>query len=173
MNKKISMLLLACSSYANADIVPLDTLPAHYEIYAKLNTCHQLGYIGNEILMLLDEIIQSNSYQDNLGNISKLKQDNINYYRSLQDRQILGLQDYSNMPDQSGYRFNIKILCDQLNSVMGSRLGIEARPITSEKLPASARPIISEETESGGHAMPEDKPMQWENSPVGGGGYIE
>lgn len=168
MNKKISILLLACSSYANADIVPLDALPAHYEIYAKLNTCHQLGYIGNDILMPLDELIQSNSYQDNLGNISKLTQDNINYYRSLQDRQILGLQDYSNMPDQSGYRSNIKTLCDQLNSVMGSRLGIEARTIASKKLPASARPIISEGTESGGQAMPEDKPMQWENSPVGG-----
>lgn len=168
MNKKISWLLLVCSSCANADIVSLNALPAHYEIYAKLNTCHQLGYIGDEVLMPLDELIQRNSYQDNIGNISKLTQDNVNYYHSLQDRQILNLQDYSNMPDQSGYRFNIKILCDQLNSAMGSRLGIQTMAIPSEKLPANAKPITNEGAENSEQTALEDKPMDWENSPIGG-----
>lgn len=169
MKKALAVLFLVCSGGANAKVVPIDTLQASYEIYATLNTCHQFGYIGGDVLGTLDDIIQGNQYQDNLGNISSLTQDNINYYHSLQDRKVLGLQEYSNMPDQSGHRFNIKILCDQLNSAMGSKLGIEAIVIPSENLPDSAKPITNGGEESGGQAMPEDKPMQWENSPVGGG----
>lgn len=169
MKKALAVLFLVCSGGANAKVVPIDTLQASYEIYATLNTCHQFGYIGGDVLGTLDDIIQGNQYQDNLGNISSLTQDNISYYHSLQDRKVLGLQEYSNMPDQSGYRFNIKILCDQLNSAMGSKLGIEAIVIPSENLPDSAKPITSGGEKSGGQTTPEDKAIEWENSPVGGG----
>ncbi|WP_429066184.1 hypothetical protein [Aeromonas bestiarum] len=168
MKKALVILLLVCSGGTNANVVPIDTLQALYEAYAKLNTCHQYGYISDDVLEALDNIIQKNKYQDNLGNIASLTQDNINYYHSLQDGKILELQAYSNMPDQSGYRLNIKLLCDQRNSVMGSRLGVEAREISPEKLPASARPVINEGAEGGEQTTPEDKPMEWENSPVGG-----
>lgn len=168
MKKDLAILLLIYSGCANAQVVPIDALQASYEVYATLNTCHQFGYIGGDVLEALDNFIQRNKYQDNLGNISSLNQDNIDYYHSLQDRKILGLQEYSSIPDQSGSRFNIKILCDQLNSAMGSKLGIEATVIPSENLPDSAKPITNGEEKSGGQAMPEDKSMQWENSPVDG-----
>lgn len=168
MKKILAILLFVCSGSTSAKVLPIDTLEVLYEAYANLNTCHHFGYIDNDVLGALDNIIQKNKYQDNLGNISSLTQDNINYYHSLQDRKILGLQEYSNMPDQSGYRFNIKLLCDQRNANIGSRLGIEARTIPSENLPASAKPITNGGEESSGQTIPEDKPIEWENSPVGG-----
>ncbi|WP_447766770.1 hypothetical protein [Aeromonas veronii] len=168
MKKTLAVLFLVCSGGTNAKVVSIDTLQASYEIYATLNTCHQFGYIDDDVLETLDDIIQGNQYQDHLGNISNLNQNSINYYHSLRDRTVLGLQEDSNMPDQSGYRFNIKMLCDQLNSAMGSKLGVETIVIPSENLPDSAKPIANGEEKSGGQATQEDKPMKWENSPVGG-----
>ncbi|CAM3954236.1 hypothetical protein [Aeromonas bestiarum] len=168
MKKAAAIILLVCSGYANAKILPIDTLQALYEVYAKLNTCHHFGYIDNDVLSSLDKVIQNNKYQDNVGNVSNLTQDNIDYYHSLHDRQILDLQAYSNNPEQSGSRPNIKILCDQLNTSTGSSLGIQAHIIPPDQLPTSARPILNEENGSSIQTPPEESPIEWESSPVEG-----
>ncbi|WP_421212047.1 hypothetical protein [Aeromonas enteropelogenes] len=167
MKKGLAILLLTSTGGVNANVVPADTLQAFYEVYAKLNTCNQLGYIGDEVLRALDDVIQKNQYQDNLGNISSLSQDNINYYHSLRDEEISNLQSYSNNPEQSGVRPNIKLVCDQLNASMGNRLGVQTMVIPSDKLPASARPITNEDAENSGQTTPEDRAIEWENSPIG------
>lgn len=169
MKKSLIVLLLISTGRANANVVPIDTLQVFYEVYAKLNTCHQLGYISDDVLGGLDDVIQRNKYQDNLGNISSVTQDNISYYHSLRDKEIYNLQDYSNNTEQSGMRSHIKLVCDQLNARMGSKLGIQAMVIPSEKLPASAKSITNEDAENNsGELPPEDRAVEWENSPVGG-----
>lgn len=169
MNKGLAILLLISAGSANANVVPIDRLQVFYEVYAKLNTCHQLGYISDDVLGALDDVIQRNKYQDNLGNISSVTQGDINYYHSLRDKEIYNLQDYSDNPEQSGMRSNIKLVCDQLNASMGSKLGIQAMVIPPEKLPASAKSITNEDAENNsGELPPEDRAVEWENSPVGG-----
>lgn len=168
MKKGLAILLLISTDSTNANVVPIDTLQAFYEVYAKLNTCHQFGYISDDVLGALDDVIQGNKYQDNLGNISGLTQDNISYYHSLRDKEISNLQDYSNNTEQSGMRSNIKLVCDQLNVSMGEKLGVQAMVIPSEKLPDSAKSITNEDIKNSGKSTPEDSTVEWENSPVGG-----
>lgn len=168
MKKGLAILLLISSGSANANVVPIDTLQAFYEIYAKLNTCHQFGYISDDVLGELDDVIQRNKYQDNLGRISSLTKDNINYYHSLRDKEISNLQDYSNNPEQSGMRPNIKLVCDEINISMGKKLGVQAMIIPSEKLPDSAKPITNEEGEDSKQTPPNDKPIERKNNPDSG-----
>lgn len=168
MKKSAVVLLLAISGCASAKTLPMETLQVLYDAYANLNSCHKFGYIGDEVLSTLDKAIQANRYQDNLGNVTALTQDNINYYHSLHDQFILDQQSKSYSINQSGIRFQIKTLCDQLNTTLGDRLGVKANIISPDNLPESAKPVFSKESNHNAPTIPEDRPMTWENSPVQG-----